>query len=71
MGDIVFEKYHGIGNDFVLIDNRESEIPLLSQELCASLCNRNRGIGADGVIFALKGSNVCALYSFNASFHNK
>ena len=31
---ISFSKYHGIGNDFILIDNRQSEKPLLSPEQC-------------------------------------
>ena len=31
---ISFSKYHGIGNDFILIDNRQSEKPILSAEQC-------------------------------------
>jgi diaminopimelate epimerase len=31
---IPFSKYHGIGNDFILIDNRESDTPLLNAEQC-------------------------------------
>eukprot|EP00270_Netrium_digitus_P002084 TRINITY_DN1232_c0_g1_i2.p1 TRINITY_DN1232_c0_g1~~TRINITY_DN1232_c0_g1_i2.p1 ORF type:complete len:611 (+),score=176.75 TRINITY_DN1232_c0_g1_i2:55-1833(+) len=50
-----FVKYQGLGNDFILVDNRGCEQPLLSPEQSAALCNRNFGIGADGVIFVLPG----------------
>jgi diaminopimelate epimerase len=49
-----FAKYHGLGNDFILIDNRDRSNPSLSPSESAKLCNRNFGIGADGVIFALQ-----------------
>ena len=51
---IAFSKYHGLGNDFVLIDNRHSAEPILTPELAVQWCDRNFGIGADGVIFLLK-----------------
>lgn len=50
---IEFRKYHGIGNDFILIDNRISQTPILSPEESIKLCDRNFGIGADGIIFLL------------------
>lgn len=40
---------HGIGNDFVVIDNMDGKITL-SKEQIIFLCDRHRGIGADGVI---------------------
>lgn len=46
---IHFYKYQGTGNDFVLIDNRESSISL-SQQQVAFLCDRHFGIGADGLM---------------------
>jgi len=49
-----FSKYEGLGNDFILIDDRDKETPSLSPEESEKLCNRNFGIGGDGVIFALK-----------------
>jgi diaminopimelate epimerase len=52
---IEFVKYHGLGNDFVLIDNRHSLEPCLTPEQAAIWCDRHFGIGADGVIFALPG----------------
>lgn len=51
---IDFAKYEGLGNDFILIDDRDKKDPSLTPEESASLCNRNFGIGGDGVIFALE-----------------
>jgi diaminopimelate epimerase len=53
--DIKFTKYHGLGNDFILVDNRSSVEPCLTPEDAVQLCDRHFGIGADGVIFALPG----------------
>ncbi|MBP5972990.1 diaminopimelate epimerase [Brasilonema sp. CT11] len=54
---IEFTKYHGLGNDFILIDNRSSSEPVITPEQAVKLCDRHFGIGADGVIFALPGDN--------------
>ncbi|MFW9257726.1 diaminopimelate epimerase [Nostoc sp. CALU 546] len=54
---IEFTKYHGLGNDFILIDNRSSSLPVVTPEQAIKLCDRHFGIGADGVIFALPGEN--------------
>jgi len=43
---------HGLGNDFVLIDCLEQEIENPSQ-LAQEMCDRNFGIGADGLILIL------------------
>ena len=48
-----FAKYQGLGNDFILIDNRHQSSPVLTPEQAARMCDRNFGIGGDGVIFAL------------------
>jgi diaminopimelate epimerase len=52
---VEFVKYHGLGNDFILIDNRASSEPRLTPDQAIELCDRHFGIGADGVIFALPG----------------
>lgn len=54
---IEFSKYHGLGNDFILIDNRAASEPSLTREQAAQWCDRHFGIGADGVIFALPGQD--------------
>jgi diaminopimelate epimerase len=44
-----FTKMNGAGNDFVLVDNRAQTVKLASDQLI-QLCDRHRGVGADGVI---------------------
>jgi diaminopimelate epimerase len=43
-----FAKYHGLGNDFVLVDG-----PLMDAARARRVCDRRRGIGADGVVTIL------------------
>lgn len=50
---VEFTKYQGLGNDFILIDNRHQAQPCLTPEQAVQMCDRNFGIGGDGVIFAL------------------
>lgn len=56
---ISFSKYQGLGNDFILIDNRSSDTPIIEPEEAIIWCDRHFGIGADGVIFVLPGQNGC------------
>ena len=44
-----FTKMNGAGNDFVLIDNRAGDVHLDRGQI-AHLCDRHRGIGADGIL---------------------
>ena len=44
-----FAKYHGTGNDFVMIEDVEDRLTLTGP-LVAALSDRHRGVGADGVI---------------------
>src|SRR6266545_6207035 len=51
-----FTKMNGAGNDFILIDNRAGEIHLNRRQI-AHLCDRHRGIGADGILLLEKAAN--------------
>lgn len=48
--EISFYKYHGTGNDFILIDNRSLLFDNAQTSQIKRLCNRRFGIGADGLI---------------------
>ena len=48
--EFTFYKYQGTGNDFVIIDNRNLLFPKENTKEVARLCNRNFGVGADGLI---------------------
>jgi len=62
---ISFSKYHGTGNDFILIDNRKMVLQL-SQSQIAQLCNRRFGIGADGLILLQMKESVVQMVYFNS-----
>jgi diaminopimelate epimerase len=61
-----FSKYHGTGNDFVLIDGREQNTSLLDQSLIHHICHRRFGIGADGLIVMEKSEG----YDFTMRYFN-
>ena len=62
---INFFKYHGNGNDFIIIDNRSGGIDP-GQEEIAFLCDRHLGIGADGLML-LETKNG---YDFSLKYYN-
>ena len=51
-----FTKMNGAGNDFILFDNRAGEIDL-DRDQIAQLCDRHRGVGADGILLLEKPTN--------------
>src|SRR3954469_23269767 len=49
-----FAKLHGLGNDFVLLDlRRDASAAPPSPDRAVAICDRHRGIGADGVLTLL------------------
>lgn len=49
-------KYHGAGNDFVMVEDLDDATPLTA-ETTVALCDRRSGIGADGVIRVVRGQD--------------
>ncbi len=45
-----FFKYQGTGNDFIILDNRDNQLPQLTIKQIKKLCDRRFGIGADGLM---------------------
>ena len=60
-----FAKYEGLGNDFVLVDGRSQDLDLASRHAVA-LCDRHRGIGADGVLLVEFNDGLAAMRVINA-----
>ena len=46
---LTFTKMNGAGNDFVVLDNRDEKLALTGAQI-ARLCDRHRGVGADGLL---------------------
>jgi diaminopimelate epimerase len=51
-----FTKMNGAGNDFILFDNRTGDADLDRSQI-AKLCDRHRGIGADGILLLEQPTN--------------
>jgi diaminopimelate epimerase len=57
---------HGAANDFVVIDHREPFLPADPAGLFSRLCDRRRGIGADGVLLLERDRE----HDFAMRYHN-
>lgn len=62
---MIFSKYHGTGNDFIMVDNRTANISLLQQQI-EHLCHRRFGIGADGLILLENGAERLTMVYYNS-----
>ncbi len=66
MATLRFAKLHGTANDFVYVDAREG-FPGDPAALAPRLCDRRRGIGADGLILLERSSTAdCRMIVYNA-----
>ena len=63
---VLFHKYQGTGNDFIMIDNLSGEYSFLDATHVQQLCNRRFGIGADGLILI----NAHSTLDFEADYYN-
>ena len=72
MKNITFEKYQGNGNDFIVIDSRRNDIYKKYKTNkffdIKKICDRQFGIGADGLIFIEKADqdNYAKMIIFNS-----
>jgi len=58
MEQIPFVKYHGAGNDFILVDDRSLAVEQqLTTRSIAHACHRHFGVGADGLMLLQPGSD--------------
>src|SRR6476619_2990393 len=51
-----FTKMNGAGNDFVMLDNRIGDLRLAPDQI-TKICDRHRGVGADGVLVLERAAN--------------
>ncbi len=63
---INFSKYHGTGNDFIIINNIKGEFSNLNREQIKKMCSRRFGIGADGLMLL----NHHSEYDFEMIYYN-
>ncbi len=62
-----FAKYHGLGNDFILLDGLSRSLPAMERQTVMAWCDRHLGIGADGVIVVRPSRRAaCRMQIFNA-----
>lgn len=69
MKTIKLTKMQGLGNDFVIVDYTEYERTCLTMpELAKKLCDRNFGVGADGMIIPMLDSKIANIgwYFYNS-----
>lgn len=55
MATLAFTKGHGTGNDFVVFADPDGEIDLTAEQV-AAICDRHFGVGADGILRAVRSS---------------
>jgi diaminopimelate epimerase len=63
--EVHFRKYHGLGNDYIVIDPNIYDVDL-TPDAIRLICHRNFGIGADGILYGpLKGGENLRIKIFN------
>lgn len=63
---IPFEKYHGTGNDFVIVDNRSKVLSDDNLDVIRKMCDRHFGIGSDGLMLIQEADDA----DFEMVFYN-
>lgn len=63
---VLFSKYQGTGNDFIILDNTQGEYSDIAEEQIRFMCHRRKGIGADGLMLL----NLREGYDFEMIYFN-
>ncbi len=63
---VLFSKYQGTGNDFVMLDNLDGKYNQLTVKQIQHLCDRRFGVGADGLIKI----NAHSTLDFEVDYYN-
>jgi diaminopimelate epimerase len=63
--ELHFKKYHGLGNDYLVIDPNVKDIKLTPESI-RLICDRNFGVGSDGILYGpIKKGNILEVRIFN------
>ncbi len=63
MQPINFCKFHGFGNDYIVIENEELQTVENLGDFAKRICHRNTGVGSDGIAVLEKSDDETAEYS--------
>lgn len=67
---IKFEKYHGLGNDFIIFNYKDLMTKNIKEEnfsdLAIKVCDRHTGIGADGMMVLVEKEDRCQMTFINS-----
>ncbi len=63
MPTLEFSKMHGLGNDFVLLDARDREVALTTEQ-CRYLANRRHGVGCDQILIVAAAEREDCAYRY-------
>lgn len=67
---IKFEKYHGLGNDFIIFNYKDLMANNIKEEhfsdLAIKVCDRHTGIGADGMMVLVEKDDRCKMIFINS-----
>lgn len=54
MNTIPFCKFHGFGNEYIVIERGAIDAAIALEDLAIAMCNRNTGVGADGIAVVVR-----------------
>ena len=63
MSSISFCKFHGFGNDYIVVEKEQLSIDCDIEKLTVEMCHRNTGVGGDGIALLEKLDGAEADYS--------